>query len=550
MRPKISMRESLDDPHLFANILRGDSWKGWRVLLIAAAGEELTDDERIEFKRLTGRAREPGRACSELICVFGRRAGKSTAMVVFNIWNAALCDHSDVLALGETGIALLISRDQRIARMLLDRTYEIMVASEPLRSMIINKTADTIELDNHCSIEVRPCSYRTLRGPTYISVVCDELAFWFTDANFANPDSEVLTAVKPGLLTTRGCLLMVSSAYSKHGVLYNYYKKYFGPNGPDDIVVAFGTSRDMNPSLSEEEIARAIERDPVANRAEYLSEWRDDAEGFISREIVERCVRDYIELPPQPGICYRCFIDQASGIEGGDSFAITIGHKVGTRRVIVDAIREVRPPFNFFEIVATVLVPLCKAYKIYKVVGDNYAGELAKAPIRKAGLGFELAEKHKSELYRDPFLGMLNAGEIELPKHDRAVSQICSLERSVQRSGRDQITHPSGGHDDIANAIAGVVDLALNTSGYRLDVFDPAFIDEDHRDPQPAEPEPQFSGHPCNGDWYLWRPPPRPPLPTAPKVEPPKQQPTNECDKTLIQGYRDLDVFIRGGGRF
>ena len=42
----------------------------------------------------------------------------------------------------------------------------------------------------------------------------------------------------------------------------------------------------------------------------------------------------------------------------------------------------------------------------------------------------------------------------------------------------------------------------------------------------------------------------RPPLPTAPKVEPPKQQPQYEADKTLIQGYRDLDVFIRGGGRF
>jgi hypothetical protein len=108
-------RESLADPELFGNIMQGESWRGWRVLLIAAAGEELDDIERQEFKRLTGREREPGRMCSELICIFGRRAGKSTAIVIYNIWNSALCDHSDVLALGETGIALLISRDQRIA---------------------------------------------------------------------------------------------------------------------------------------------------------------------------------------------------------------------------------------------------------------------------------------------------------------------------------------------------------------------------------------------------------------------------------------------------
>ena len=59
MRTKISMRESLDDPQLFANIMQGPSWYGWRVLLIAAAGEELDDIERQEFKRLTGREREP-----------------------------------------------------------------------------------------------------------------------------------------------------------------------------------------------------------------------------------------------------------------------------------------------------------------------------------------------------------------------------------------------------------------------------------------------------------------------------------------------------------
>ncbi len=45
------MREALADPDLFANILGGESWSGWRVLLIAAAGEELTEDERVEFKR-------------------------------------------------------------------------------------------------------------------------------------------------------------------------------------------------------------------------------------------------------------------------------------------------------------------------------------------------------------------------------------------------------------------------------------------------------------------------------------------------------------------
>jgi hypothetical protein len=217
----------------------------------------------------------------------------------------------------------------------------------------------------------------------------------------------------------------------------------------------------MNPSLSEAEIARELEKDPVRNRAEYLSEWRSDVEGFIPRELVEACIGDYHELPPNSRICYRCFVDAASGVPEGDSYAIAISHKLGDR-VIIDALREVRPPFSPAAVVNDVLIPLCRAYSIHSVTGDNYAGEFAKEPVRAVGIAYELAKKHKSELYNDPFLPLLNSKKIDLPRNERAINQICSLERSVQRSGRDQITHPTHGHDDIANAIAGAVDVAFN----------------------------------------------------------------------------------------
>ena len=254
---------------------------------------------------------------------------------------------------------------------------------------------------------------------------------------------------------------MASSAYAKHGELYDAFKKYYGAAGPPEILVAYGSSRDMNPSLPQDEIDRALEKDPVRNRAEYLSEFRSDVEGFIPREIVESCVGDYHELPPNPSICYRCFVDAASGVPEGDSYTIAISHKLGDR-VIVDAIREVRPPFSPAAVVNDVLIPLCKAYSIHSVTGDNYAGEFAKEPVRAFGIAYELAKKHKSELYNDPFLPLLNSNKIDLPRNDRAINQICSLERSVQRSGRDQITHPTHGHDDIAKAVAGAVDVAFN----------------------------------------------------------------------------------------
>ena len=42
MKPRISLRQSLQDPNLLGAAIAGDSWRSWRTLLIAAMGEELT----------------------------------------------------------------------------------------------------------------------------------------------------------------------------------------------------------------------------------------------------------------------------------------------------------------------------------------------------------------------------------------------------------------------------------------------------------------------------------------------------------------------------
>ena len=46
-----------------------------------------------------------------------------------------------------------------------------------------------------------------------------------------------------------------------------------------------------------------------------------------------------------------------------------------------------------------------------------------------------------------------------LPRNEKLVRQLCSLERTVTRgSGKDVIDHPRdrGMHDDVANSVAGV----------------------------------------------------------------------------------------------
>lgn len=465
MVPKVTMRLALEDKALLGDALAGDSWYGWRTLLIAAAGEELTPNERIEFQRLTGREREPGVMVKEFFAIFGRRAGKSLAMAVFFVWIAALCDHRGTLkGLGERGIALCISRDQKVAKVILGYVDGILRNSKLLRGLIVRRTADSIVLKNRITCEVRPASAKTLRGPSYVCVVCDEVAFWQTATELANPDVEIVAALRPALLTTNGPLLCASSVYSKNGLLYDAWRRYFGPAGPADILVGFGTSRDLNPSLPQAEIDRELERDYPRNAAEYLSQWRDDVTGFIAREIVEACVSNYYELPPDPSTTYAMFIDSASGTKDGDSYCAAIAHR-SNDLIIVDALREVKAPFSPASAVADVIIPLARAYRISRIWGDNFAGGFAQEPIRLAGFSYERVTPHKSELYRDPFLSLLNSQKLVLPKHERTISQICALERSTRRLGKDEITHPPYGHDDLANVVAGVALLTYSRAG-------------------------------------------------------------------------------------
>ena len=80
MRPTISLRKALSDPNLLGRALAGGSWRAWRILLIAAMGEALTDEERETFKELTGRDHEPLQRVDQFAAVIGRRGGKSRAM--------------------------------------------------------------------------------------------------------------------------------------------------------------------------------------------------------------------------------------------------------------------------------------------------------------------------------------------------------------------------------------------------------------------------------------------------------------------------------------
>src|SRR5262245_36449975 len=74
MKPRITLRQALDDPALLVEVLGGDTWQAWRSILLAAMGEPLTAEETKTFKQFTGRTTAPDQRVDELWCCIGRRA--------------------------------------------------------------------------------------------------------------------------------------------------------------------------------------------------------------------------------------------------------------------------------------------------------------------------------------------------------------------------------------------------------------------------------------------------------------------------------------------
>jgi hypothetical protein len=326
-----------------------------------------------------------------------------------------------------------------------------------LKRLVENETADTISLSTRVDIEVRPASFRTSRGGTCCATIADEVAYWRSE-NSANPDKEILDAIRPALATTGGILACISSPYARRGELYNAWKRDFGPNGDAEILVAKAASRVMNPTLSEKRVARAYERDAAVASAEYGAEFCTDVESFVAREVVEAAVvPGRFELPRMSGVNYRAFVDPSGG--SADDMTLSISH-AEKQTIVVDCVRAVKPPFSPDD-VAKDFAETIKSYGLNRVTGDRFGGEWPRERFKVHGVQYDLADKPKSDLYKET-LPLLNAGRVELLDNPKLVSQFCLLERRTARGGRDSIDHSRGAHDDVANCVAGAVVAAAS----------------------------------------------------------------------------------------
>jgi len=444
----LTIRDLMNDPALFGSQFAGDTWNAWRALLAGFYGLELTEAELPHWQTLTGRQDAPQAAHDELYLVIGRRGGKSQCAALLAVFEACFRDHTDRLSPGEVATVLCLAADRKQARAVFRYITGLMNANPMLKRLIVRETAETLELSNRAVIEVGTASFRATRGYTFAAVIADEIAFWRSE-DTANPDREILNAVRPGLATLNGPLIALSSPYARRGVLWEAYRRYFGK--PDSILVAQAPTLTMNPTLPARIVEQALQRDPEAAKSEYLAEFRSDISNFITAEALEAVTRPgLLRIPFREGVTYNGFIDATGG--GSDEYTLAIGHREEDR-MIIDIVegRKGVPASITAEYAA-----LLRSYGVSRVHGDRYAGSWVADEFKKHGITLIYSEQPKSGLYID-CLAIINSGQVELPPDQIMLNQFQNLERRTARGGRESIDHPPGAHDDRANAVAGLV---------------------------------------------------------------------------------------------
>ncbi len=456
----VNIIQAIQDQHLFRPLFKTlDTWQSWMVFLKALFALAMTEDDLALYRQCTGRQNPPEKPFIEAWCPTGRRSGKSFIAALVAVFLACFRDYRKYLAPGERAHILIVAADRAQAGVILRYVKGFLASNKMLSKLVEAERAESVDLTNRITIQVATCSYRSIRGFTVVAAICDEIAFWRSEENSANPANEVLRAVRPSLATIPDSLLLcISSPWARSGPLWEAFNKHHGRDD-SDVMIWNADTRTMNPTIKQRVIDRDMEEDPEMARSEWgingHAEFRSDLESFLSLESIEAVmVQGRLELPPVHPIPYRAFVDPSGGRR--DAATLAIAHKE-KERVVLDVARAWKAPHDPAVVVGEMAAVL-KAYGVNEVKGDRYAGAWPEQEFLKHRIRYQAADKDKSSLYLD-FLPLVLSQRVELLDLKHLKNELVNLERRARSAGRDLVDHPPKGHDDLANSVAGVCSI-------------------------------------------------------------------------------------------
>jgi hypothetical protein len=430
-----------------------------RAVLKSIYGLELNSEELEIYQRATGRSEYVNSEQTESTLIAGRRSGKTSKIGALIAIYEAFRDHH--LTRGDRAYVMLIApvKNQAKTAMRFIRAY--LNSSPLLKQYVARERSEEVELTNGIIIACYPCSYSTVRGPSVVCAICDEMAFWHHKETAANPEEEVLAALRPAMATfPTSKLIKISTPFRKEGVLWREFQQ----RAELDHLVWQLSSPEMNPTLQPSVLERERKRDEEKFRREYLAEFTDQIAAWVVPEVLDPCiVRDRIELPHVENAAYVIAVDPAFV---HNDFALAVLHQTADGPVVVDCVEHwagTKQAPLAYEWVCETIARIANEYGIREVIGDQYCAAVIKQHFDKLGIHyseFTFGLHTRADLFGN-LRHLLVQRKIELRDNPVLLRQLRALEERRAPNGNIDIRPSYGQKDDVAVAVAlGAYELA------------------------------------------------------------------------------------------
>ena len=444
------------------------SWAGWIAVLKSIYGLPMTPEELTFWQAYTNRLTPDPSGYEDTVVVAGRRSGKTVMSSLLCCYEALFGGFDEQLKPGERAHCFLLASVKKQAgeafhycKALL-RSFERMVGAE----VIINERSDELELFNGINLVIMPVVNASIRGRQVAFAAADEVAFW-KDENSSNPAADVMLALYPSKMPGAR-LVQISSAWARWGWLWDLYQEHYGVEG-DEVLFVKAPTRVLNPAHKigiVKKMGNLFKGRNEDTNLEFEGEFRDVTEGFLTYDLICEHMKRPQASGPDGRSKYVAYIDSAGGARStGDSYAMAIGHRDLTGRVIIDRIEETRPPFDVVEVTKR-YAEIARRFGCWFVTSDNYASEFLTTCWREHGrMKVEKSALSASELYMD-FQPRLQSGLVELPVDETLKLQLQTLRVYREQGGRTRVDHAAygGAHDDVSNAVVGCVFVVASTN--------------------------------------------------------------------------------------
>lgn len=417
----------------------------------------------------------------EAYLVLGRRSGKTSGFLSFIVaYEALLGGHSAWAGPKQRIAVFVVAQLLEIAQSIIRDFVEPIISSSPiLEKEIVKNNTDGILLRNGVLIAPAPPVIKNFRYWAIPVVVMDEAAFWYKDAESANPDYEVLRAVAPAQAQFPDRKLVVASTvWSKQGVIWeamnagNYGIKLAEdderkPRFEHALVLTAPSPAMENPRIQEgggrKWFEKEYRKDPDAYRREILNMAVDAVAGLFAETLLRKATEN---APPfrewQEGEEYVAAIDPAFR---GDDFTFTIGHYTRESGFYQDHIQRWSP--QEMKLIPSIILDEIKVkldeYKLDSVFSDQYQLESLQDLASDRGfsiIGIDFTASSKAKFFGS-FLQILRNDRVHLLRHHEQFLQFLWIQRFLGSGGYVRISAPVGKKDDLVLVTVLCASMAL-----------------------------------------------------------------------------------------